>query len=157
MICKGYETIDDLIKFLIYLPPITFPLQVNAISDVLLAARQGQTVILMNTEEIHGSFYDLFNQHFRKISSKGKQGFKYHFYANVAIGSYSQPCKVDPNFQCIVIMQATKVRHCPSPFLNRFEKYQLNTELMLKASTDNIPESPLRNILEVAIGKVSTF
>ncbi len=49
-----------------------------------------------------------------------------HYYANVALGSYSHPCPVHPNFQCIVHLRASLVDSTPMPFLNRFEKFSIS-------------------------------
>ncbi len=35
------------------------------ISDIKLAMQEGKTILLINTPNIHGSFYDLFNQHYK--------------------------------------------------------------------------------------------
>ena len=57
----------------------------------------GHTILMSQTDEIHESFYDLFNQHFRSIEDP-KHGTP--FYANIATGTHSKPCHVDPKFQC---------------------------------------------------------
>ena len=55
---------------------------------------QPVTVLLMHTASLHGSLYDLLNQHFSSLVVDNKPTF----YANVAIGSYSKPCLVRNNF-----------------------------------------------------------
>ena len=62
------------------------------ISNIKHAMMTGKTVFLMHTAPIHGSLYDLLNQHFTRMEIKGE--VVYH--ANVAIGSYSRPCQVCP-------------------------------------------------------------
>lgn len=62
-------------------------LVVKSIKD---AMRKPGTLVLMHASAIHGSLYDLLNQHFTPI--KKKDGTT--FITNVAIGAYSQPCVV---------------------------------------------------------------
>ena len=92
----------------------------------------------MQTDDIHESFYDLFNQHFRKVG--GGKGKRTHFFANVASGSHSKPCKVNPAFQCIVIVKESELAQTPAPFLNRFEKYQITTLNILNSSLSFLPK-----------------
>jgi hypothetical protein len=60
------------------------------ISNIKHAMMKGKTVFLMHTAPIHGSLYDLLNQHFTRMEKR--DGVVY--YANVAVGSYSRPCQV---------------------------------------------------------------
>ena len=105
------------------------------IAEICHAASNGEQVFMLQTDSIHESFYDLFNQHFRIIRGKDKP----HFYATVAIGSHSKPCRVDSDFQCIVIIQEEELINTPAPFLNRFEKYRMSTESFLEASLSFLP------------------
>jgi hypothetical protein len=95
---------------------------------------------MMQTDEIHESFYDLFNQHFRKIKVVSQTEEKQtHFYATVAIGSHSKPCRINQNFQCVVIIKDSELESTPAPFLNRFEKFRLSTTCFLEASINTLP------------------
>ena len=75
----------------------------------------GETIFLVNTREIYGSFYDLFNQHYNCAEAEGER----IYFANVAVGSYSRPCRVHKDFQCIVHLKSNEVDATPMPFLNR--------------------------------------
>ena len=111
---------------------------VNTIAAIRHSAFQGHTVVLSQTDDIHESFYDLFNQRFRRINDPElKQGARY--YANIAIGSHSKPCRVDPNFQCVVVMKKSEVMTTPGPFLNRFEKYLISHESLLQSMLQHFP------------------
>ena len=79
---------------------------------------------MYQTDEIHESFYDLFNQRFHIINDPKTN--KCHCYASVAIGAHSKPCEVHPNFKCIVVIRKQDLGQTPKPFLNRFEKYLLS-------------------------------
>ena len=85
---------------------------------------------MCQTEEIHESFYDLFNQRFNVIyDPRTKQ---YHLYTNLAIGAHSKPCEVNPAFRCIVVLREQDISSTPSPFLNRFEKYRVSHDLIYR-------------------------
>lgn len=105
--------------------------QINAISAVKWAAEQGELVVLSQTESINESFYDLFNQHFRKYEDKRSGTITFH--ANVAVGAHSRRCRVSPGFQCIVHLTLSQLQTAPAPFLNRFEKYRLTHADLLES------------------------
>ena len=108
---------------------------------------------MSQTDEIHESFYDLFNQRFRSIEDS-KHGTR--FYANIAIGAHSKPCRVDPKFQCVVVVRESELHQTPAPFLNRFEKYRLTHKEVLLTVKQRF--SPWVNILlDKAYAKVSSL
>ena len=90
---------------------------------------------MAQTDDIHESFYDLFNQRFRRIDDA--HGPRY--YANIAIGAHSKPCRVQPEFQCLVVIKQSEVKNTPAPFLNRFEKYKLSHCALLEAALSMMP------------------
>ncbi len=106
---------------------------------------------MCQTDEIHESFYDLFNQHFRSI--KDPQSGTRH-YANIAIGAHSRPCRVDPHFQCMVVIKESELQDTPAPFLNRFEKYYLTHRSLLDSVFENMPPC-LSILLRSVYSKVS--
>ena len=107
--------------------------QINAISAVKWAAEKGQMVLLSQTESTNESFYDLFNQHFRRYEDKTKEGITITYHANIAVGSHSRRCKVSPGFQCVVHLALPELQLAPAPFLNRFEKYRLTHADLLES------------------------
>ena len=96
--------------------------QVNTIAAIRHAAVEGHTVLMTQTDDIHESFYDLFNQHFRRIDDPDRTK-EPRFYANIAIGAHHKPCRVHKDFQCVVVVKKSEIPNTPAPFLNRFEKY----------------------------------
>ena len=90
---------------------------------------------MVQTDSIHESFYDLFNQRFRQIDDS--HGSRY--YANIAIGAHSKPCRIHPEFQCVVVVKQSEVVNTPAPFLNRFEKYHLTHQAFLEAALCYLP------------------
>ena len=130
------------------------------ISRIKRAMMMDVTVLLMHTAPIHGSLYDLLNQHFTKMAKRDE----IVYYANVAVGSYSRPCpvcdrvvplvcaavsvrvpwvlpQIHPKFRLIVHL-STSVK-APAPFYNRFEKYLITVNNVwgeLKAHARMTPE-----------------
>lgn len=111
-------------------------LQINTISKIRYSAGQGHTILMCQTEEIHECFYELFNQHYRVVvdPEKGRQ-----LYINISVGAHTKPCKVDPKFQCIVVIKKSDVDETPSPFLNRFEKFLISYDIVYKMVCDGLP------------------
>ena len=93
------------------------------ISKIKIAMEKGSTAVLINTTCVAGSFYDLFNQHYREM-----QG---NFYTNIAIGAFSRPCVVHPDFQVVFHLRESELSSTPMPFLNRFEKYLISVHDIL--------------------------
>ena len=103
------------------------------------------------TDDIHESFYDLFNQRFRRIDDP-EAGPRY--FTNIAIGAHLKPSRVDQNFQCIVVIKESEIKNTPAPFLNRFEKYYLSHKHLLNLALDKL--SPcLKEMANVIYTKVS--
>ena len=141
----------------------------NTIADIQHSATKGETVLLSQADEIHENFYDMFNQRFMCITrrlqeeddklnlggtnNEGELPLEKLFFTDVAIGDHIKRCRVDPNFQCIVVIKQSEVANTPAPFLNRFEKYTLTHEIMLDDLLQSYP-SHLRSLLENALDKV---
>ena len=124
---------------------------VSTIAAIIQSASKGHTVLLCQTDAIHDSFYDLFNQNFRVIEDpKGPR-----YYANIAIGAHNRPCRVESGFRCIVVVSRTEAENLPSAFLNRFEKYKITHESLLKCSIDSTAGS-LQSVVLAAKEKVSS-
>ena len=107
---------------------------------------------MSQTDDIHESFYDLFNQHFRRIDDPDPNK-EPRFYANIAIGSHHKPCRVHKDFQCVVIVKKSELPNTPAPFLNRFEKYCISHKDFLDARLRSLPPC-LRVAVQCALEKV---
>ena len=105
---------------------------------------------MAQTDSIDESFYDLFNQHFHRIDDP-QEGTRY--YTNIAIGAHMKPSRVDPNFQCVVVIKKSEVKNTPAPFLNRFEKYCITHRSLLEEALSHLPPC-IRIIIEAAMEKV---
>ena len=109
-------------------------------------------MIMSQTDDIHESFYDLFNQYFRRIDDP-EGGPRY--FTNIAIGAHLKPSRVDQKFQCIVVVKESEVKNTPAPFLNRFEKYYISHTNLLNLVLKELPPC-LKVITSVVYKKVST-
>lgn len=127
-------------------------IQINTIAAIRHSAVEGHTVILSQIDSIQESFYDLFNQRFRCI--KNPVTNEHRYYANVAIGAHSKPSRVNPDFQCIVLLKESELSATPAPFLNRFEKYRITYNSLIEECLTNLPPT-MRIILETAVDKVT--
>ena len=108
---------------------------------------------MCQTEEIHECFYDLFNQRYNVIHDPRSN--KCHYYTNIAIGAHSKPCKVDPQFRCIVVVKKEDLPRTPLPFMNRFEKYRLSHDVIYKMVVDSTP--PNAQLLITAVYQKVSF
>ena len=77
------------------------------------------------------------------------------YFTNIAIGAHVKPCRVDPDFQCIIVVKKNEIKNIPAPFLNRFEKYCISHHTLLYDVLNQIPMG-IRIIIQAAIEKVST-
>ena len=115
----------------------------------------GHIVLMCQTEEIHESFYDLFNQRYNVINDPKSK--KFHYYTNIAIGAHSKPCKVNPDFRCIVVIKKSDLQTpVPLPFLSRFEKYRLSHDVIYRKVVDATPLS-LKLLIEAVRKHVSIY
>jgi len=133
----------------------------NSLQDVVLSVKaameNGDTVLLLNSEKIRSAFYDLFNVHFKEVStvSKGNGEVEIYYSAKLAIGSLSKDCIVHPDFKIIVHIPLSQIRTTQTPFLDRFEKYTLSIPQILseRLSHKNLWKSA--RISEVEDGQIS--
>ena len=129
-------------------------LQINTIAAIRHSAVEGHTVIMSQTNDIHESFYDLFNRKFRRIHVDPDQDPR--CYANIAIGAHSKPCRIHKDFVCIVVVQQNEIEDIPGPFLNRFEKYYISHETLLQTAMNHL-QPCVRIIVQTAKEKVCHF
>ena len=103
----------------------------EVIAGIKYYVERPATVILVNCSRIYGSLYDILNQNFLRTVAVGNtdccqsQKPVRQAYANIAMGSVTYNCPVNPQFQCIVFLRQSDLPATPAPFLSRFEKYLL--------------------------------
>ena len=124
----------------------------STIAAIRHSAIEGHTVVMSQTDDIHESFYDLFNLRFRRIDDE--KGPRY--YTNIAIGAHLKPSRVHPNFQCVVVVKKSEIEGTPAPFLNRFEKYLISYSSLLETALCNLSPG-MASIVKAAMTKVGNF
>ena len=87
------------------------------LARIRLSIEQPTTIVLANTSRINSSLYELLNQSFREVFE--------HRYTNIVVGTKSYPCRVHPDFQCILVLKQSAVNETPAPLLSRFAKFLL--------------------------------
>jgi hypothetical protein len=90
----------------------------RSLSDVILYAEKGISVIFKDMNHIYSSLYDLFNQNFSVFGDRR--------YCRIALGAFFNPkCFIHEDFHAIVLMNDhdNSIAKADAPFLNRFEKH----------------------------------
>uniref|UniRef100_A0A7R9Y9S0 AAA+ ATPase domain-containing protein n=1 Tax=Pinguiococcus pyrenoidosus TaxID=172671 RepID=A0A7R9Y9S0_9STRA len=116
------------------------------VAGVKHAATQGHAVVLINTEAINESFYDMFNQHFHE--SRNTEGKKLYF-ASIAVGDHTESTQVHQDFMCVVLVRKEDLGLQPAPFLNRFEKFLLCHDDFLTELLDKLPKGVKRFVVRI--------
>ena len=125
----------------------------STIAEIIHAAENGHTIIMFQTDKIHESFYELFNQRFRIIADPPK-GIK--LFTNISIGAHTKPCRVYPSFQCIVVIKKSELKDTPQAFLSRFEKFFFSYNTLCSSIADTKPPN-LKIIIATVIKKVRPY
>jgi hypothetical protein len=128
-------------------------------SEVVLQVKNamacGDTVILVNPLSIATSFYSLFNKRFDVLpagSGAGEAMRKFEWFVSVAVGSFSRPCFVHPNFRIIVHLPLSEMVRTPRPFLNRFERYLLSLDEVVRERLSELSHEQATEIAKLAAG-----
>lgn len=108
--------------------------------------------MMCQTDRIHECFYDLFNQRFRIIPYVEGET---QYYVNIALGAFTKLSRVDPKFQCIILLKKSELEQTPAPFLNRFEKYAITHESLLDIALSYLPPC-LKIVIDTVYFKVSS-
>ncbi|CAE8735076.1 unnamed protein product [Polarella glacialis] len=89
----------------------------RGIAQVKYCMEVGGCVILVHSEDIYESLYDMLNQFYTRALGRNL--------CRLAIGAESRQCEVHAAFRCIVVADEACEFECPAPLLNRFEKQRL--------------------------------
>jgi hypothetical protein len=125
---------------------------VEILSTIKLCMETGKTILMVNTERIHGSLYDVFNQNFSIMAT----GDMRKIFSKVAIGPKTIDVVVHEDFQCIVHIKRSEFDKIPAPFLSRFQKYSLSVNDFYRIQFEQLSNNEqiiMRNIEE----KLQTF
>uniref|UniRef100_A0AAY5KR03 RING-type E3 ubiquitin transferase n=1 Tax=Esox lucius TaxID=8010 RepID=A0AAY5KR03_ESOLU len=95
------------------------------INRVKICMETGQTVVLLNLQNLYESLYDALNQYY--VSLGGQK------YVDLGLGTHRVKCRVHKNFRLIVIEEQEVVyKQFPIPLINRLEKHYLDINTVLQ-------------------------
>lgn len=95
------------------------------INRVKICMETGQTVVLLNLQNLYESLYDALNQYY--VSLGGQK------YVDLGLGTHRVKCRVHENFRLIVIEEKDVVyEQFPIPLINRLEKHYLDINGVLR-------------------------
>ncbi|XP_070779019.1 E3 ubiquitin-protein ligase rnf213-alpha [Enoplosus armatus] len=95
------------------------------INRVKICMETGQTVVLLNLQNLYESLYDALNQYY--VSLGGQK------YVDLGLGTHRVKCRVHKDFRLIVIEEREVVyKQFPIPLINRLEKHYLDIHTVLK-------------------------
>ncbi|KAM6938634.1 E3 ubiquitin-protein ligase rnf213-alpha-like [Lycodopsis pacificus] len=94
------------------------------INHVKVCMETGQTVVLLNLQNLYESLYDALNQYY--VTLGGQK------YVDLGLGTHRVKCRVHENFRLIVIEEKEVVyKQFPIPLINRLEKHYLDINTVL--------------------------
>ncbi|XP_043986389.1 E3 ubiquitin-protein ligase rnf213-alpha-like [Gambusia affinis] len=103
------------------------------INRVKVCMETGQTVVLLNLQNLYESLYDALNQYY--VTLGGQK------YVDLGLGTHRVKCRVHPKFRLIVIEEKEVVyEQFPIPLINRLEKHCLDINTVLKMEQRDIAE-----------------
>ncbi|KAE8283229.1 E3 ubiquitin-protein ligase rnf213-alpha [Larimichthys crocea] len=92
---------------------------------VKICMETGQTVVLLNLQNLYESLYDALNQYY--VCLGGQK------YVDLGLGTHRVKCRVHKDFRLIVIEEREVVyKQFPIPLINRLEKHYLDIHTVLK-------------------------
>ncbi|XP_037649475.1 E3 ubiquitin-protein ligase rnf213-alpha isoform X2 [Sebastes umbrosus] len=101
------------------------------INRVKICMETGQTVVLLNLQNLYESLYDALNQYY--VCLGGQK------YVDLGLGTHRVKCRVHKDFRLIVIEEREVVyKQFPIPLINRLEKHYMDIHTVLKAEQKTI-------------------
>ncbi|XP_074524614.1 E3 ubiquitin-protein ligase rnf213-alpha-like [Halichoeres trimaculatus] len=101
------------------------------INRVKVCMETGQTVVLLNLQNLYESLYDALNQYY--VTLGGQK------YVDLGLGTHRVKCRVHRNFRLIVIEEKEVVyEQFPIPLINRLEKHYLDINAVLRDEEKDI-------------------
>lgn len=101
------------------------------INRVKVCMETGQTVVLLNLQNLYESLYDALNQYY--VTLGGQK------YVDLGLGTHRVKCRVHKNFRLIVIEEKEVVyKQFPIPLINRLEKHYLDINTVLRNEQKHI-------------------
>ncbi|XP_036388951.1 E3 ubiquitin-protein ligase rnf213-alpha-like [Megalops cyprinoides] len=94
------------------------------INRVKICMETGQTVVLLNLQNLYESLYDALNQYYVFLGGQK--------YVDLGLGTHRVKCRVHADFRLIVIEEKEVVyKQFPVPLINRLEKHYLDINAVL--------------------------
>ncbi|KAK5599708.1 hypothetical protein CRENBAI_016743 [Crenichthys baileyi] len=110
------------------------------INRVKICMETGQTVVLLNLQNLYESLYDALNQYYVFLGGQK--------YVDLGLGTHRVKCRVHKDFRLIVIEEREVVyKQFPIPLINRLEKHYLDIHTVLKAEQKKMVEELERWVL----------
>ncbi|ROL47362.1 E3 ubiquitin-protein ligase rnf213-alpha [Anabarilius grahami] len=96
------------------------------INRVKVCMETGQTIVLLNLQNLYESLYDALNQYYVWLGGQK--------YVDLGLGTHRVKCRVHRDFRLIVIEEKDIVyKQFPIPLINRLEKHCLDINTVLKS------------------------
>ncbi|CAJ1075083.1 E3 ubiquitin-protein ligase rnf213-alpha [Xyrichtys novacula] len=103
------------------------------INRVKICMETGQTVVLLNLQNLYESLYDALNQYY--VCLGGQK------YVDLGLGTHRVKCRVHKDFRLIVIEEREVVyKQFPIPLINRLEKHYLDIQTVLRTEQKRLVE-----------------
>ncbi|XP_061567178.1 E3 ubiquitin-protein ligase rnf213-alpha [Cololabis saira] len=103
------------------------------INRVKICMETGQTVVLLNLQNLYESLYDALNQYYVYLGGQK--------YVDLGLGTHRVKCRVHKDFRLIVIEEREVVyKQFPIPLINRLEKHYLDLHTVLKTEQKRMVE-----------------
>ena len=118
----------------------------NKINEIQNYLEEDKLIIIENFNEIHSFLYDLYNRNFELIEGRK--------YINIFYGKFNeQKTLVNERLRVILVVDEKSLKMFDEPFLNRFEKININFDNLLDDRSKEIcnnllEEIGLKNIYE---------
>lgn len=101
------------------------------INRVKICMETGQTIVLLNLQNLYESLYDALNQYY--VCLGGQK------YVDLGLGTHRVKCRVHKDFRLIVIEEKEVVyKQFPIPLINRLEKHYLDINTVLRGEQKEI-------------------
>ncbi|XP_026134867.1 E3 ubiquitin-protein ligase rnf213-alpha-like isoform X3 [Carassius auratus] len=103
------------------------------INRVKICMETGQTIVLLNLQNLYESLYDALNQYY--VTLGGQK------YVDLGLGTHRVKCRVHKDFRLIVIEEKGVVyKQFPIPLINRLEKHYLDINTVLRSEQKDLVE-----------------
>nr|XP_061805731.1 E3 ubiquitin-protein ligase rnf213-alpha-like [Nerophis lumbriciformis] len=117
------------------------------INRVKICMETGQTVVLLNLQNLYESLYDALNQYYVYLGGQK--------YVDLGLGTHRVKCRVHNDFRLIVIEEREVVyKQFPIPLINRLEKHYLDIHTVLTTEQRRLVEELEEWVKVVSVGNL---